>query len=117
MTVPSPATEPSVSQPYSAAANQTSTCHFVVVSTILTVALRCPSDTRDTSGKAHLMTFGVLVTCINAYQSYVKHLSRLISFHGLAFSPPPPRGKKTSLFHGLQNNKSLYYCLVNLQKR
>ena len=56
MTVPSPATEPSVSQPYSAAANQTSTCHLVAVSTILTVAPRCPSHTSD---KAHLMTFSV----------------------------------------------------------
>ena len=115
LTVPSPATEPSVPQSYSAAANQTSTCQLVVVGTI-----QIPF-----SDKARLKTFSVLVTCINAYQSCVKHLGRLISCHGLASPPPPHPGgfsgsarENPSLFHGLQKkNHLLYFCFVNLRKR
>ena len=64
------------------------------------------------------------MTCINAYQPCVKHLSKLISFHGLAFSPPPPvelvvePGKTPAFSTACKTiNHLLYYYLVNLQKR
>ena len=45
----------------------------------LDIETRCPSDT-----KACLKTFSVFSDIINAYQSCVKHLSRLeLTFHGL----------------------------------
>lgn len=109
MTVPSPATEPSVSQPYSAAANQTSTCHLVVVSTILTVALRCPSDTRDTSDTSYdFRCFSDLHKCISVIRQTLKQVDLIPRFGILS---PPPVGKKPAFSTAC---KTINHCIIAL---